>query len=134
MSIFRIGVMPALARLPDEQFVPAMRRINEAVPRAAFLMVFAAVVVFPALALAVPVEGRTDAGSRLVLAGLVCAVLGHAVTVVGNIPLNNALAAAGTTPDSEAREAFEARWNRFHAVRTLLALVAFASLVLAALV
>lgn len=137
MLIFLTGIMPGLARLTDEQFVPAMRRLNETVPRGIFLVVFLAEVAFPAAALAVPVDGRTGTGTWLVLAGLVCAALNHLVTITGNIPLNNALAASEKAtppvPDSEVRTAFEAPWNRLHLYRTLLAAAAFVLLVCATL-
>ncbi|MGW7362400.1 anthrone oxygenase family protein [Streptomyces sp. NPDC054841] len=129
MLIFQTAIMPALARLSDDQFVPAMRRINEEVPRAVFLVVFLAVIAFPVAALAVPVEGRSDTQMWLILAGLVCAVLNHLVTIAGNIPLNNALASSEASPDSEVRAAFEAKWSRLHRVRTVLVLASFALLV-----
>ncbi|MEU2431325.1 DUF1772 domain-containing protein [Streptomyces sp. NPDC007861] len=134
MLIFQTGIMPALARLSDDQFVPAMRRINETVPRAVFLVVFLAVVAFPAAALAVPGEGRSGTQIWLVLAGLVCAVLNHLVTIAGNVPLNNALASSVSSSDAEVRAAFEGRWNRLHAVRTVLILASFTLLVWAAVV
>lgn len=133
MLIFLTGIMPALARLTDDQFVVAMRRINEYVPRPVFILVFLAEIAFPAAALAVAVDGRTDSQRWLLLTGLVCAALNHLVTVGGNIPLNNALAASEPSPPGEARAAFETRWNRLHLVRTLLAVAAFALLVASAL-
>lgn len=137
MLIFLTGIMPALTRLTDGQFVVAMRRINEEVPRGLFVLVFLAEVAFPAAALAVPVDGRSDTHGWLLLAGLICVVVNHLVTVAGNIPLNNALAASeaspGTNPDSAVRAAFEGRWNRFHAVRTLFAVGGFALIVSASL-
>ncbi|CAM5533176.1 anthrone oxygenase family protein [Streptomyces narbonensis] len=137
MLIFQTGIMPALARLTDAEFVPAMRRINECVPRPVFLLVFLGVVAFPAAAFFVPVDGRTDTQKWLVLAGLVCAALNHLVTVAGNVPLNVALAASerpgGADEDPSAvRAAFEKRWNGFHAVRTALIVVAFGLLTAAA--
>ncbi|MFF3246506.1 DUF1772 domain-containing protein [Streptomyces sp. NPDC002870] len=137
MLTFQISVMPALARLSDDQFLPAMRRINEVVPRPVFLLLFIGIIVFPAAALAVPVDGRTDTQLWLIVAGLGCAVVNHLITIVGNIPLNNALAAAENAspaaPDSEVRAAFERRWNLLHLIRTLFTLASFALLVGAAL-
>ncbi|WP_432059643.1 DUF1772 domain-containing protein [Streptomyces sp. S1] len=132
MLVFLTGVMPALARLTDAEFVTAMRRINEYVPRAVFLTVFLGVVAFPAAALLVPVDGRTDAQTWLLLAGLGCAVLNHAVTLGGNIPLNNALASAPAGDPAAVRAAFEKRWNGFHRARTALIAVAFGLLTAAA--
>ncbi|MEV8588135.1 anthrone oxygenase family protein [Streptomyces sp. NPDC051180] len=135
MVIFQTGIMPALARLTDAEFVPAMRRINEYVPKPLFLTVFLGVIALPAAAFLVPVDGRTDTQKWLVLAGLVCAALNHAVTVAGNVPLNVALAASeGSADDDPAtvRAAFEGRWNLFHRVRTALVTVAFGLLTAAA--
>ncbi|MFD0153794.1 anthrone oxygenase family protein [Streptomyces sp. NPDC055721] len=138
LLIFQTGIMPALARLSDAEFVTAMRRINECVPRAVFLLVFLGVVAFPAAAFLVPVDGRTDTQKWLVLAGLVCAALNHLVTVAGNVPLNVALAAserpggaAGEDP-AAVRAAFEKRWNGFHRVRTALIVIAFGLITAAA--
>lgn len=133
--IFQTGIMPALARLTDDQFVPAMCRINERVPRGTFMLAFLGSVGFPIAALIVPVEDRTETDRWLVIAALVCVIIGHLITSGGNVPLNNALAAAekaARTPTREARAAFEGRWNAFHLVRTLFALAGFVLLVCAA--
>ncbi|MFJ3765263.1 DUF1772 domain-containing protein [Streptomyces sp. NPDC090082] len=139
MLIFQTGIMPALARLTDPEFVTAMRRINEFVPRPVFLAVFLGVAAFPVAAFLVPQDGRTDTQRWLVLAGLVCAVLNHLVTIGGNVPLNNALAASERTAEGDpaggaaaARAAFEGRWNGLHRVRTALIILAFGLLTAAA--
>ncbi|MEU7293433.1 anthrone oxygenase family protein [Streptomyces exfoliatus] len=134
MLIFQTGIMPALARLTDAEFVTVMRRINEYVPKGVFLTVFLGVVALPAAAFFVPVDGRTDTQKWLVLAGLLCAALNHLVTIGGNVPLNNALAASEAPGDDPAavRAAFEKRWNGFHRVRTALITVAFGLLTAAA--
>ncbi|MFE9394642.1 DUF1772 domain-containing protein [Streptomyces flavidovirens] len=135
MLIFLTGIMPALGRLTDEQFVAAMRRINEDVPRGVFVSVMLASVVFPAAALAVPGDDRSGTQWVLLAAGLGLVILNHLVTIAGNIPLNNALAASERTgsADREVRKVFEARWNRLHLVRTLLVTAGFALVVGASL-
>lgn len=135
MLIFQTGIMPALARLTDPEFVTVMRRVNETVPRPVFLVVFLGVIAFPAAAFFVPQDGRTDTQKWLVLAGLVCAVLNHLVTIGGNIPLNTALADSERSPagaPAAVRAAFEKRWNAFHGVRTALITLAFGLLTAAA--
>lgn len=126
---FLIAVMPGLAVLPDGGFTAAMRRFNEKVPGPAFLVLFLGVIAFPA----VPVF--TEAGEEswpLLIAALACAVASHLITIAGNIPLNNALAASEGGDDTEARTAFETRWNALHRVRTVLSLAAFVLLAVAA--
>ncbi|MCX5201164.1 DUF1772 domain-containing protein [Streptomyces sp. NBC_00237] len=137
MLIFRTGIMPALARVSDEQFAAAMRRINEDVPRGIFVTTMFASVLFPVAALIVPPEGgRTSLQLWLLIGGLALTVLNHAVTAGGNIPLNNALATSENAPttDTEARAAFETRWNRLHGARTLFVVAGFALLVASAVV
>lgn len=67
------------------------------------------------------------------------AVLNHAVTIGGNVPLNTALAASEKAPAGDpagdpaaVRAAFEKRWNGFHRVRTALITLAFGLLTAAA--
>uniref|UniRef100_A0AAU2VV39 DUF1772 domain-containing protein n=1 Tax=Streptomyces sp. NBC_00008 TaxID=2903610 RepID=A0AAU2VV39_9ACTN len=96
---FLVVVMPGLAALPDDGFTAAMRRINEKVPGPGFLIVFLGVIVLPVLTL---IAGTNDWEWPLVAAALACSVVSHVVTIVGNIPLNKALAEAepvsGTVP------------------------------------
>ncbi|MGW3087800.1 anthrone oxygenase family protein [Streptomyces sp. NPDC001108] len=130
MLTFLIAVMPGLAALPDEQFTAAMRRFNEKVPGPLFLCLFLGVIAFPAAVVVVGVGDDHGGGADWVaaIAALVCAVVGHLVTIAGNIPLNTALARSEGGDDSAARTAFEAPWNRLHLLRTLLTLLAFALL------
>lgn len=137
MLTFQTGIMPAFAQLTDEQFLTAMRRINEVVPRPLFLVTFVSIVLFPTLSVFFPVDGRTDYQRNLLISGLVCAVLNHVVTILGNVPLNNALEAAAkvthSPSDGELRLAFEPRWNQYHLLRTMLAIGAFVLMVSSAL-
>lgn len=122
---FQSGVMPALREAEDAQFTQVMRKVNEKVPGPVFLLLLLGSVGLPAASLWVPPAGATGTDRALTVAALVCAVLGHAVTAVGNVPLNNALAAAaGPGGERAARTAFEGRWNTLHRVRTLLAVAA----------
>ncbi|MER5892249.1 DUF1772 domain-containing protein [Streptomyces sp. NPDC001876] len=128
MLTFLIAVMPGLAALPDDQFTSAMRRFNEKVPGPSFLILFAGVIIFPA---AVLIAGTSHWPT--VLGALLCAVVGHLITIAGNIPLNTALAGSEGGDDSAARTAFESRWNSLHRVRTVFSLAAFTLLSVAAL-
>lgn len=125
---FSIAVMPGLARTDDRTFVAAMQAINAAILNPLFLTLFVA-----PLALLV-VAAIAGPARWWVVAALVLYVANVAITRAGNIPLNDALLAAGSpagTPDrpagwEAARAAFEAPWNRLHLVRTLALVASFA--------
>ncbi|NYI45876.1 putative membrane protein [Nocardioides aromaticivorans] len=121
---FSTAVMPGLARADDRTFVVAMQAINVAILNPLFLTLFVA----PLGCLAV--AALTGPARWWVVAALVLYVANVAITQAGNIPLNDALMAAGT-PDGPAgwdaaRSAFEDSWNRLHLVRTLALVASFA--------
>ncbi|MFF8552953.1 DUF1772 domain-containing protein [Streptomyces sp. NPDC015501] len=131
MLTFLIAIMPGLAELTDQQFTAAMRRFNEKVPGPAFLVLFLGVVALPAAAFLTGLGEHDEVTGPAVLAALICVIIGHLITVIGNIPLNNALAASEGGDDGAARAAFEPRWNTLHQVRTAFSLVACALLAVA---
>ncbi|MFJ6440114.1 DUF1772 domain-containing protein [Streptomyces sp. NPDC091649] len=124
MLTFLIAIMPGLAALTDEQFTAAMSRFNDKVPGPVFLVLFLGVVALPAAAFFTGLGEHGAVAGPAILGALICVVASHLVTVAGNIPLNNALAASEGGDDSAARTAFETRWNTFHQVRTAFNLVA----------
>jgi uncharacterized membrane protein len=108
---FLVAVMPALHGQPDDVYVRVMNRVNVVIVNSAFLAVFLGAPLLCALNL-------WSYRSGVMVAALGCALIALVVTAVGNIPLNNALAAGG------ARQAFETPWLIWHAIRTLAALAA----------
>lgn len=124
---FLSGVMPALREVDDAaSFTLVMRAVNRKVPGPLFLLLFLGSLVFPAVSFFVAPETRDGSGTALVGAAAVCALVGHMITVGGNVPLNNALESVrGRGDERAARTAFEGRWNALHGVRTLFAVAAF---------
>ncbi len=131
MLIFLTGVMPALARLTDAEFVTAMRRINECVPRPVFS---------PSSSAWLPPR-RCAPRPRRRAHGRAEVAPPRGARVRGpqppghprrQHPLNNALASAPADDPAPVRAAFEARWNAFHRARTALITVSFGLLTAAA--
>ncbi len=116
---FATAVMPGLARGDDRTFVAALQQVNVAIVNPLFVTVFVAPVLLLGAA------AFTGPARWWVLAALVLHVVTVLVTGAGNIPLNDALAAAGATDPAAARQAFEDPWNRLHLVRTLTVTAAF---------
>jgi uncharacterized membrane protein len=129
---YACSVMPGLAQASDRTFVEAMQRINVAILNAWFLVVFVGAFLLTGLAAAL----HLPADSRSVLPWVVTAFVlyGVGLVVTGrlNVPLNNALVAAGHpdgVPDLRAvRDRFERPWVRWHLVRTVAFAVAFGCL------
>ena len=120
---FATAVMPGLGRTDDLTFVAAMQQINIAIVNPWFFLSFFGA---PVLTLAAALL-HLQAPGRAALPWIVAAFVGCVVTLVltfgVNIPLNNALDAAGP-PDrvadlAQVRAAFEASWVRWNVARAL---------------
>ena len=126
------GVMPGLARVDDRTFVEAMQQINIAIVNPLFLATFLGA---PVLAGAAALLGGPSA-RPWAIAATALAVGTLAITSAGNIPLNDALEAAGrvgTITDLAAvRADFESRWVLLNAGRSLTSAGALACLAVAA--
>ena len=126
------GVMPGLARVDDRTFVHSVQQINGAIVNPVFLATFLGA---PVLAGAAAVLAGPQARPWAV-AATVLAVGTVVITVAGNVPLNDALEAAGPVDRIEdlraVREAFEARWVRLNLARTLSSAGAVVALAVAA--
>ena len=131
---FSAVVMSALVRLPRAQGMAAMQSINVMVINRLFLAVFfgtaAACVLLGLWSLLIwlsPGAVYLLVGSLLYLGGTIL------VTIVFNVPLNEALAAIepGSADAAGLWTRYVARWTAWNHVRTVAALAAAASLTIA---
>ncbi len=127
------GVMPGLARVDDRAFVATMQQVNVAIVNPVFISTFVAA---PLLAGALAVLGGAPARPWAV-AATVLAIGTVMITVAGNVPLNDALEAAGRVDAiadlAAVRADFESRWVVLNIGRALTSAGALACLGAAAL-
>jgi uncharacterized membrane protein len=123
-AAYSYAVMPGLGRAGDGTFVEAMQQTNAAILNGWFGICFGGAVVFAAAAVLLHL-GRP--GLPWIVAGLVLYVAVLVVTFRVNVPLNDALAAAGSDP-ARARAGFEGTWVRWNVVRAVLSTGAFGCL------
>ncbi|MCV9961625.1 DUF1772 domain-containing protein [Pararhizobium sp. BT-229] len=132
--IFSVCIMGALGRLPAEQGIAAMQSINVVILNPLFALAFfgtallSLVLVAGGFMTGSPARFYMIAGGLLFLAGTI------GVTVVFNVPMNNAL--EGLQPQSEeaARlwsSTYLVDWVRWNHVRTLSSIGALGSFVMA---
>ncbi|MGJ9414281.1 DUF1772 domain-containing protein [Aeromicrobium sp. CF4.19] len=134
-AAFSYAVMPGLRRTPDRVLVAAMRGINVAIINPVFAVVFGGTLVAGVVTLTVAVvEDAATAVIVPVAVGVALHVTTIAVTMVVNVPLNDALEASDDADPTATRRAFEPRWVAWNHLRSLTsagALVAFAVALLA---
>ena len=131
---FSICVMKALGRLPPEQGIAAMQGINTDIQNPLFFLVFMGTaaaclwaVVFSLMHRQVPGIWYLFAAGTVYLAGVLL------VTIIFNVPMNDALASAKpASPDSARLWAnYLTTWTAWNHVRTVASLAATALFALA---
>jgi uncharacterized membrane protein len=132
--IFSVCIMAALARLPAEQGIAAMQAINVVILNPWFLLVFTGtavlslVLVAGGLVYGGPARFYLLAGGLLFLGGTIL------VTMIVNVPMNDALQALQPGSEDAARlwsSTYLVDWVRWNHVRTLSSIGALGCFVMA---
>jgi uncharacterized membrane protein len=127
-QLYTYAIMPGLGRTDDGTFVGAFQAIDTAIINPVFMLTFAGALAFSGLATALQV-GENSVLPWTATAGLLYLVV-FVITIVINVPLNDAMKAAGR-PDRVAdlagvrRRFDEAKWARWNLVRALLTTLSF---------
>ena len=129
-GLYAHTIMRGLRGTDDRTFVGAFQAIDRAIVNPLFLVTFFGALVFTVIA---AVAHRRGAALPWIVAAAVLYLVGAVITMVVNVPLNDAIKAAGD-PDRIADLAavradfHEARWVAWNLVRTLTTTVAFGCL------
>ena len=124
---FSSFVMKALARVPSAEGIGAMQSINVVVINPSFLGAFFGTALVSLGAGWLALSGWGSPSAPYFLGGALFYLVGTIlVTMLGNVPLNDQLAAlAGTDPGArEVWEHYLDRWTMWNHVRTAAAMVA----------
>lgn len=130
--VYAVAVMPGLERTNDRTFVGAFQAIDRAIINPVFMAAFFGALIFSALASVLHLRGDNRVVLPWVMVGTVLYLIVFVITVRVNVPLNDAIKAAGE-PDvidvAAVREQFgEARWARWNIARTVLNIAALGCL------
>lgn len=130
---YEASVTRGLAEVDDNTYVATFQAINRTIRNPWFAIVFFGAA--PAIAAALVGNWHTSAVVRwLVGGGLALYLAGIAITGTGNVPLNNNLAELediNPAAAAQARDDFEADWNRLNLIRTIGVTTSFALLTIA---
>src|SRR5262245_30541442 len=124
--VFSVAVMRALGQRPANEGMAAMQAINIVILNPTFLGVFLGTTIVSTLAALFGVLWKFP-GSGYLLAGAASYVLGSfVITMVVNVPLNNALIAADPASDTGQKlwKNYLTVWTRWNHVRTIASLAA----------
>jgi len=131
---FSTFIMQALARLPTAAGAAAMQSINATILNPLFFSLFFGTAVACLIVLIAALLARDSPGAPCMIMGAALYLLGAIlVTMVFNVPLNNALAASN--PASSEGDAvwrsYLVRWTRWNHLRTIASLAAAVVLTIA---
>lgn len=122
---YSCSVNPGLASLPDAQYIAAMQSINVAIINPLFMLSFMGTLIL--LPISTYVHHSSPLTDRFYLLLLATAIYGigvFGVTMLGNVPLNDALAKvdlriATAEEIKSQRILFEGPWNNLHRIRSI---------------
>jgi uncharacterized membrane protein len=130
-ALYAHTVMPGLGRTDDRTFVGAFQAMDRAILNVWFMAgAFLGALLFTAMATALLLAADGNGVLPWVFSALALYLVVVVITMAVNVPLNNALKAAGE-PDEitdlgAVRQRFdEARWSRWNLARTVLCTTAF---------
>jgi uncharacterized membrane protein len=127
---FSVAVMTAFARIAPASGMAAMQSINVVILNPWFLLAFAGTAVVCAVLAVMALLRWSEPGAAPLLIACALYLIGNvAVTMVCNVPLNNALAAADPASADALWSRYLSTWTAWNHVRTLSCLAALALLI-----
>jgi uncharacterized membrane protein len=134
-----VSVIPGTQNVVDSTYLETMQSINREILNPLFFLIFFGSLVFLGIT-SVYEFYNNQLTFWFVLSATITYLIGTlGVTVIGNVPLNDQLAELklkemNVNHLAEFRKSYEIKWNQFHLIRTIFAVISFISIVLALLV
>jgi uncharacterized membrane protein len=119
------AITTGLHKLQDREYIAAMQSINRAIQNPLFFLSFFGAALLLPFSCYLHFKSTFPVNFYLLLAATVLYLTGvMAVTIAGNIPLNNMLdkfdlANASVDKITAMRQAFENKWNNLNTIRTI---------------
>ena len=126
---YSCSVNIGLAKLSDNQYITAMQSINREIQNPVFFFSFIGTLLMLPISTFFQYKCGTMNGFWLLLAATTLYCIGtFGITIVGNVPLNEALdkfslQSATIQEIANERTRFEIPWNRYHTIRTIASII-----------
>jgi uncharacterized membrane protein len=128
-------IMPGLHKTDDRTFVGAFQAIDRAIINPWFMTCFFGALILNALAAVLHFEAGARGALPLIAVAFVLYLVVVIITLAVNVPLNNAIKAAGDPGRIDAtqvrRDFRESRWHAFNLIRVVLNTTSFGLLLVA---
>jgi uncharacterized membrane protein len=137
---YSCSVNAGLGKLPDAGYMAAMQSINREILNPLFFMSFMGTLIVLPVSTWLQYSNPVSTRFYLMLAATLVYTIGtFGVTMLGNVPLNNALdgfnlQSASPEMIHQQRELFEKPWNRLHSIRTVANAIALILVLLACII
>ena len=134
---WQISVIPGTKKVSDQVYLETMQHINREILNPIFFVVFLAPIVLSILQGYQHYTTGTDLVFWLIITASIIYIIGtFGVTGLGNVPLNDMLEVTDLSKISPSelellRIQYEPKWNLYHLIRTICAVLSFGSLLLA---
>lgn len=128
---YECSVTGGLGKLPDREYLTAFQSINKVILNPYFFASFMGCVFVLPLASWLSYHAGAHVSFYFMLSATVVYLVGvFGVTVVSNVPLNEALANFNVDTSSaeeirSLRDRFESPWNKYNLIRTVAAIASF---------
>lgn len=132
-GIYSNAIMPGLRATDDRTFVAGFQSIDRAIINPMFMVTFLGTLIASGVAAGLHIPADHRGPLPWALAAFVLYLVVVVITIAVNVPLNDAIKAAGLPSDPSElgvlRDRFhEVRWVRWNGVRAVLTIGAFGSL------
>lgn len=134
-----VSVTPGLAKVGDENYLKAFQAMNRAIINHVFLIIFMGLVIMLLVLTYLYHNSPVPVQYWFIISATVIYLLGvMAVTILGNIPMNNTMEvlhieAMNFEQMASFRLGFESKWNKLNTIRTICSSLSFTFLILACL-
>lgn len=131
--VFSVAVMPAFRRLPGGAAMPSMQSINVVIQNPMFLGVFMGTALISLILAGMSIWTWNSPQTYYILAGATLYVVGSfLLTIVFNVPLNNALDAAdpASVNGQKVWSSYLSNWTFWNHIRTVASILSTAAFAL----